>query len=134
MRRFASFEAAIAATPVVWKVVASHPDRSVLEACVAMMRTALPASYEWSWHDRVDIARAGNTKGGRLAEWVRQRGFTLDDVLAIGDGHNDLSMLVSAGVGIAMANSPDDVKAKADWVTGDNDSDGVARALRRFIQ
>ena len=55
-------------------------------------------------------------------------------MLAIGDGHNDLSMLVSAGVGIAMANSPDEVNAKADWVTGDNDSDGVAAALRRFIQ
>lgn len=133
LRRVASFEAAIADTPVVWKVVAAHADRGALDACVAAMRAALPASYESSWHDRVDIARAGNTKGGRLAEWLRARGLAMADVLAIGDGHNDLSMLVPAGIGIAMANSPHDVKAKADWVTGDNDSDGVASALRRFV-
>jgi hypothetical protein len=55
-----TFKAENADTPVVWKVVASHPDRGVLEACGAMMRMALPAGDEWSWRVRVDKVRAGN--------------------------------------------------------------------------
>jgi Cof subfamily protein (haloacid dehalogenase superfamily) len=133
LRRVDRFEAEIARSDIVWKVVASHPDIGALNACVAAMQAEVPASYEWSWHDRVDIARASNTKGGRLADWLASNGIGLDEVLAIGDGHNDISMLARAGMGVAMANSPDEVKSAADWVTGDNDNGGVVAALRRFV-
>ena len=52
--------------------------------------------------------------------------------MACGDGSNDLSMLRAAGVGVAMANAEAAVKAAADFVTGDNDGDGVAQAIERF--
>ncbi|PKU25524.1 pyridoxal phosphatase [Telmatospirillum siberiense] len=133
LRRVETFEEEVEKATVIWKIVASHPDHAVLAGCIAEMKEAVRASYEWSWHNRVDIARSGNSKGGRLAEWAASRGIDLDQVVAFGDGENDISMLSRAGVGIAMGNSTDDVKASADWVTGTNDGDGIAAALRRLV-
>ncbi len=55
---------------------------------------------------------------------------TREEVVAIGDGFNDLSMIEYAGMGVAMANAQDPVKEKADMVTtADNNHDGVAEAI-----
>lgn len=55
-----------------------------------------------------------------------------EDVIAIGDGYNDLSMIEFAGLGVAMDNAADEVKAKADFVTKSNEEDGVAYVIERF--
>ena len=55
------------------------------------------------------------------------------EMIAIGDGYNDLSMIEYAGLGVAMANSVDAIKEKADFITLSNDEDGVAHVIRRFI-
>lgn len=133
IRRVKNFEEEIEKAPTIWKIVASHPDTASLEACIAQMREAVHASYEFSWHKRVDIARHGNTKGARLTEWASAQGIRLEQVMAFGDADNDISMLSRVGMGIAMGNSQNNVKAHAAWVTGDNDSDGIAAALRHFI-
>ena len=52
--------------------------------------------------------------------------------MAFGDGGNDIDMLRYAGVGVAMGNAGDDVKAAADYVTAGVDEDGVERARRHF--
>ena len=126
-------ERQIAAEPVIWKCVLTHPEPSVLRSCVDEMRSAADLSYEWSWFDVVDVVQKGWTKGRRLAEWARREGVAPEDILAVGDNHNDVSMLILAGTGVAMGNSDDAVKAHADWVTASNDDDGVAVALRRFV-
>jgi Cof subfamily protein (haloacid dehalogenase superfamily) len=56
-----------------------------------------------------------------------------ENVMAIGDGLTDVEMLRYAGIGIAMENAPEAVKAIADWVTATIDEDGVATALERWI-
>lgn len=56
-----------------------------------------------------------------------------EEVIAIGDSYNDISMLEYAGMGIAMDNAPDDIKKIADYVTKSCDDDGVAHAIDRFI-
>ena len=48
---------------------------------------------EWSWHDQVDIARGGNSKGKRLTKWVEAQGWSMENVVAFGDNFNDISML-----------------------------------------
>ena len=53
--------------------------------------------------------------------------------MAFGDGGNDISMLRHVGIGVAMGNARDEVKAAADYVTASVDEDGVAKALRKFI-
>ena len=57
----------------------------------------------------------------------------MDDVIAIGDSYNDLSMIKSAGLGVAMANSVDEVLKSADYITLDNEHDGVAKVIDEFI-
>ena len=52
--------------------------------------------------------------------------------MAFGDGENDIDMLKFAGIGVAMGNSSDIVKAAADYVTDTIDNDGIEKALRHF--
>lgn len=83
--------------------------------------------------NRIDIARPGNSKGRRLAEFIAQQNILPQEVIAFGDQDNDKEMLELVGLGVAMGNSHQEVRACADWVTGTNDSDGIADALQRFV-
>lgn len=60
-------------------------------------------------------------------------GIKRSEMIAVGDGYNDLSMIEYAGLGVAMANSKDEIKEKADFVTLSNDEDGVAHVINKFI-
>lgn len=53
--------------------------------------------------------------------------------MAIGDGRRDFSMLQLAGFGVAMGNARDSIKACADYITGDNDNNGVATAVQKLL-
>lgn len=60
-------------------------------------------------------------------------GIPYDQVLALGDSSSDLSILQSAGLGVAMGNAPENIKRAAHAVTGENIRDGVAEALERYL-
>lgn len=60
-------------------------------------------------------------------------GLTAANVMAIGDNFNDVEMLQYSGVGVAMGNAPDEVKAYANWIAPDVESDGVATAIENFL-
>lgn len=60
-------------------------------------------------------------------------GIKQSEMIAVGDGFNDLSMIEYAGLGVAMANSPDEVKERADYITLSNEEDGVAHVIHEFI-
>lgn len=62
-----------------------------------------------------------------------KKNINIDEVLAFGDGRNDLPMLECAGCGVAMGNAPDDVKAKSNEVTLSNDEDGIAVTLTKYF-
>ncbi len=55
------------------------------------------------------------------------------EMIAIGDGKNDLSMIEYAGLGVAMGNAPEEVKKKADVVTASNDCDGIAEIIEKYL-
>ena len=58
----------------------------------------------------------------------------IEDAVACGDAANDLAMLKTAGIGVAMCNGSDEVKAAADYITTrDNNHDGVAEAADKFF-
>lgn len=73
-------------------------------------------------------------KGVMLEKVCRYYGINRDDVIAIGDGENDISMIEYAGLGIAMENASPSVKDAADFVTRTNFSDGVWYAIEKFIR
>ena len=64
---------------------------------------------------------------------VDVKGLTPANLMACGDGWNDLPMIRLAGLGVAMGNAQAPVKAAADWLTADNDHDGVGLAVEKFI-
>lgn len=75
----------------------------------------------------------GIDKRHSLARLLVHLGIDVSEVVAIGDGNNDLEMIRFAGLGISMANGSSEMRAAADHVTGSNMDDGVAQAVERFI-
>ncbi len=73
------------------------------------------------------------TKGQTLRWYVEQRGIAPEEVIAIGDGPNDIDMLSFAGLGVAVGNARPEVMAVADLVTASNEDDGVAEIIERYI-
>ncbi|MCL6459861.1 MAG: Cof-type HAD-IIB family hydrolase [Gorillibacterium sp.] len=81
----------------------------------------------------IDVINPEATKGNALKQMCHDLGISREEVMAIGNYYNDIEMLEWAGLGIAMANSPEAVKNIADAVTGSNAEDGVAQAIRKYI-
>ncbi|GAB3481742.1 Cof-type HAD-IIB family hydrolase [Marinomonas epiphytica] len=88
-------------------------------------------SAEQSWRDRFDFAYKGNTKGRALRSYLDSLGIDPIHMVAIGDHHNDISMLKLAGLGVAMGNAGSEIKAIADRVAvGHNDEEqGLSSTL-----
>ena len=82
---------------------------------------------------RVDIMPEGVSKAAGLATVCEKLGFSRSDVMAVGDGHNDMEMLAWAGHGVAMGQAPWDVKEVADAVCLSVDDDGVALLLNELF-
>ena len=72
-------------------------------------------------------------KANSLRMLLKHLNLTKDEMIACGDGFNDLSMIEFAGLGIAMANAKQPVKDVADFITLSNEEDGVAYAVEKFI-
>ena len=81
----------------------------------------------------VNVLAPEVSKGKALAVLASHLGVSLDEVIAIGDGTNDIPFLTSAGLAIAMGNAPDEVKVVADYVTLDIDHSGLAAAVNKFL-
>jgi len=113
----------------VWKFALTDEDSAKLNAFALAVEQQLGLECERSWHDQIDIARQGNSKGKRLAQWVASQGLSMQDVGAFSDNFNDISMLQAAGMGVAMGNAADEVKAHANVVIGDNTTDTIAEFI-----
>ncbi|STQ45680.1 pyridoxal phosphate (PLP) phosphatase [Ewingella americana] len=117
----------------VWKFATSHEDLDALRAFAKQVEDDLGLACEWSWHDQVDVAKQGNSKGRRLQEWVESQGMSMADVIAFGDNYNDLSMLENVGLGVAMGNADDAIKQRAGLVIADNEQPGIAEVIRAKV-
>lgn len=73
------------------------------------------------------------SKGKAVAALAEQLELTPDQVMCIGDNENDMDMIEYAGIGVAMGNAVDSVKAIADYITESDANDGVAVAIERFV-
>jgi hydroxymethylpyrimidine pyrophosphatase-like HAD family hydrolase len=81
----------------------------------------------------LDFMPRGVSKASGLATVCEKLSVRQADVLAVGDGHNDVEMLTWAGHGVAMGQAPDDVRAISDEVCGTVDEDGVAALLGGYL-
>lgn len=117
----------------IWKFATSHADTLALREFATQVENDLGLACEWSWHDQVDIAKGGNSKGRRLQEWVESEGLSMSDVIAFGDNYNDLSMLETVGLGVAMGNADDAIKARAKLVIGTNEQPSIAEVINTRV-
>lgn len=81
----------------------------------------------------MEFTARGIDKGQGVARLAQILGIDNDQTIAVGDAENDLSMLRSAGLGVAMGNALPEAVAAADVQVADNDHDGVAEAIRRYL-
>ncbi|RCX21697.1 hypothetical protein DFP94_102453 [Fontibacillus phaseoli] len=80
----------------------------------------------------IDIMHKEASKGAALKKLAEKRGIPAEEVMAIGNYYNDLTMLTFAGLGVAMENSPVEVKAASNDITASNNEEGVKLALEKY--
>lgn len=123
----------------------ASPLEEVLKQDVLQMTPFFPADYEQQmmarlpqcisgrWHPEfTDITANGADKGKGIVAIARHDCLDISQTIAFGDGGNDKSMILQAGVGIAMGNAIDELKQQADYVTTSVDEDGILNALRHY--
>jgi hypothetical protein len=99
----------------------------------ASIMPLLPDCMSTRWYPAfTDITLTGIDKAAGIDAFVAREGITLAETMAIGDGGNDIAMLQHAGIGVAMGNASDEVKAVADYVTTSVDNDGIRMAFDKF--
>ncbi|AOZ94828.1 Cof-type HAD-IIB family hydrolase [Paenibacillus crassostreae] len=81
----------------------------------------------------LEFTEVGVDKGTSLHQLIQKLNIKQEEVIAIGDSYNDLAMIEFAGLGVAMGNAPDDIKAIANFVTDTNMEDGVAKVVETYI-
>lgn len=80
-----------------------------------------------------EFTAKGIDKAKALDTVLKPMGYTKEDMIAFGDGHNDISMVEYAGVGVAMSNAVQELKDIAQYETLSNDEDGIAEALYKYM-
>ena len=81
----------------------------------------------------LEINHESATKGQALLSLAGRLGLKREQVMAFGDGLNDISMIENAGIGVAMGNAVDEVLRAADKITATNDEDGVAAVIEGLL-
>ena len=94
-------------------------------------------------HERLDVYRSepffleilpkGINKADALETLLQEVGANREELMAFGDGFNDLTMIRYAGIGVAMGNAVEVVKEAADVIVPTNDEDGIVTALERYV-
>ena len=109
-----------------------HPEK--LLKARAMLADIKGLELSQSWHNNLEIMSENISKGNALKILAKECNINLSEIMAIGDQHNDISMIVEAGIGVAMDNAEQNVKKYANLVTSSNDEDGVAKAIMNLFK
>jgi Cof subfamily protein (haloacid dehalogenase superfamily) len=126
------FDAALHSTA---KIVGVSSDFELIARCERELRNVFDdrATIERSQPYYVDVTHPLANKGAALSEIAKLIAVPLAEIVAIGDGGNDVAMFERSGRSIAMGNASPDVKRAADFVTESNNEDGFAAAIERFV-
>ena len=116
------------------KVVVFSQNLPLLDDLRAFVRDTCPdADVTSSWWDNIEIVPRSASKGSALQALAKSLNIPMDEVMVFGDSDNDLSMLKTAGVSVAMGNANERVRASARFETLTNDAQGVAAAIRAIV-
>lgn len=118
---------------VVKAIVLQHPDR--LKEIEEMWKDEIKDSLYMTISKPffLEFMNKEVDKSKSIERLSNMLGITMDEVIAIGDSYNDMSMIKAAGLGVAMKNAVEAVKNIANYITADNENDGVAKVIDKFI-
>ncbi|MGI9277121.1 MAG: Cof-type HAD-IIB family hydrolase [Endozoicomonas sp.] len=127
------FLKALQAAECTFKFVLSHPDQNRFDQAIETIDQMPGISCVRSWVNRTDVFKSGNSKGLALLRLARQWQIAPDEIIAVGDNDNDISMVSSVGLGVAMAGCTEGLKRVAGSQIGSNDKDSIARLIREYV-
>jgi len=104
-------------------------DGAGMDGAVTVLRTEYPERDL----SMIDVLNAGCSKGHALERWAKRRGYPREQVMAIGDNHNDVEMLEFAGHPVIMGNACEELRSRGWTVTLGNDACGIAAAVEGVV-
>ncbi|MBU5439091.1 Cof-type HAD-IIB family hydrolase [Tissierella sp. MSJ-40] len=110
-------------------------DNKILNECKDILEEKVDngLTMQFSLPFFLEIFSKDISKGGALEEISKLYKVNKEEIIAIGDGENDITMIQYAGLGVAMDNAPENVKEIADFITLSNEEDGVSSVIKKFI-
>ena len=110
----------------VFQIIAVMPASRDAEVLEMLPHCRLPR-----WHPQFsDLVHMDNSKAVGIQSVLSHFGIDRSECIAFGDGGNDIEMLEYCGIGVAMGNADDTVKAHADYITTSVDDEGIEQALQ----
>ena len=109
------------------------PTPEVKESILSRVKGIEGIRIIYPWPTDLEITSMDADKGEALLSLAAGLGINREEVMAMGDGNNDLGLMNAAGLSVAMGNSSPEVLAAADSQTSDNEHDGVAEAISRYV-
>lgn len=119
--------------PLVWKVSGFYADRNQFNAILKKPFPDENVNFCASDDLLTETSSAHASKGNGLRRLMELLDIHKDAVMAFGDNGNDVDMFHTAGISVAVGNALPEVQAEADFVSGTNDEDGVAKFLEEWI-
>lgn len=119
--------------PIYKCLMTAEPERAAVLEQALLETYGVDASIYRSDPYFIEVMPQNVDKAQTLGKMLEIIGGSWEDVVCCGDGYNDISMIERAKVGVAMGNAQPEVKAAADFVAADNDSDGLVEVVRRFM-
>jgi Cof subfamily protein (haloacid dehalogenase superfamily) len=126
-----SFESFLAADP--HKILTIGPELHIAGLERSVRSSGLPLHAVQSEPVYLEILPPGVSKGEALRAMLETLGLTAAETIAVGDNWNDVEMIEAAGLGVAMGHAPDGVRARADYVCGTAEEEGVRQVIERFV-
>jgi Cof subfamily protein (haloacid dehalogenase superfamily) len=120
----------------IMKVIFEHPDKDVQKAIYQSVMRELSNEVEGTFSSSryVEFNTKGVDKGSASLLLGEKLGINPDEIIAVGDNNNDLSMIKAAGLGVSVANGIPEVKDAADYVTKSSNNQGaIAEILEKFV-
>lgn len=121
-----------AGTPV-FRIVFFTEDKENGDLLVALLKKEFPSFHVTkSWFNMVEVMEGSVTKAGAVVRLCHLLGKKPENAVAFGDNYNDEEMLRAVGHGVLMANGPEDLKKRLQFITENNDREGIANELQRI--
>ena len=123
----------IDANSTYYKLVFIDDDSEKLQYLRRKLEEIKGISVSKSWHNNLEVMNEGVSKGKALKLLAQMLNIDKDQIIAIGDNENDISMFKVAGLAVAMENGDKIAKEHAHIITDTNDNDGVAKVIEKYI-